>query len=467
MRAHRRGIYAIMESFGKPPFSLSLYSAVLLFCGALFNGCGGTTAETGPQVAVKPVPAVESPREENGTVKFLEDRIKDDPDDFIAYNKLAGSYLQRLRETGNIQYLDLAMKAAQSSLSVMPAEANKGGLAVQAQAKYSSHDFAGAREDAARLVEIEPGKGYPFQILGDALIELGEYDKAVEAYRKMVEFGGVQAQTRIGMEQRLGRRAFLDGDVKKSLDHYAAALKLALKPPGATPETLAWCYWQAGEASFKMGDYQAAEKNYRASLDTFPNYPQAVASLGRARAAQGDLDGAIVQFETVVRRLPDPVFVGELGDLYQLAGKADDAARQYALVEQIARLSALSGRLYNRQLANFFADHDMKPDEAYLMAVGEYAGRKDIYGADAVAWTAFKAGKLDEARASMKEAMKLGTRDARLFYHAGMIAAALGDRETARKNLSAALELNPAFDQLQARKAKDALAQLDHAGTAG
>ena len=432
---------------------------LVCLCALGLVGCGRTEAVTEPGSPTAEILQPRQPADRNSTIGFLEDRVKSDPEDFVALNKLGGAYLQRLRETGDVVYLDLALRAARSSLSILPAEKNKGGLAIQAQAKFSSHDFAGARDDASVLVGLEPGKGYPYQILGDAFIELGEYEKADDAYRKMEEFGGVQALTRIGMEQRLGRRAFLNGDLKSSGEHYTNALKLALKPPGAAPEALAWCYWQAGEAAFKTGDYATAEKQYRLSLDTFPNYPQAVASLGRSRAAQGDLAGAIEQFETVVRRLPDPMFVAELGDLYQLTGRTDDAARQYTLVEQIAWLTALSGRLYNRQLALFYADHDMKPDEAYRMAVGEYENRKDVYGADAVAWAAFKAGKILEAQAAMKEAMRLGTRDARLFYHAGMIAGALGNLDESRRMLEAALKLNPAFDQLQAQKARNQLSQ--------
>jgi tetratricopeptide (TPR) repeat protein len=398
---------------------------------------------------------------ENSTIRFLEDRVKSDPDDFVAHNKLGSAYLQRLRETGDISYLELATRSAKASLSVIPAEKNKAGLAVLAQAKYSSHDFAGARDDALRLVELEPGKGYPYQILGDALQELGEYEKAAEAYRKMEEYGGVQAITNVGMEQRLARRAFLEGDNARSLKHYSNALNLALKPPGAPPETVAWCYWQVGEAAFKVGDYRAAEKNYRASLDTFPNYPQAAASLGRVRAAEGDIAGAIEHFEAVVRRLPDPVFVAELGDLYLIAGRKADAVAQYALVEQIARLSALSGQLYNRQLAAFYADHGIKLEEAAAMAAKEYERRKDIYGADAVAWTAFRAGKVPEAKAAMTDALRLGTRDAKILYHAGMIESALGNREGSRKMLEAALRLNPAFDLIQAQYARNELARLE------
>ena len=158
--------------------------------------------------------------------------------------------------------------------------------------------------------------------------------------------------------------------------------------------------------------------------------------------------------------MPDPNFAAALGDLYKLAGRDEEAGAQYALVESIGRLSQASGVLYNRQLALFYADHDMKPEEAYANASKEYELRRDIYGADAVAWTALKAGKVVEAQAAMKEALKLGTKDARLFYHAGMIEKAAGNNREAMRLLTLALKTNPGFDPMQVNVAKAAIAAL-------
>ncbi len=92
-----------------------------------------------------------------------------------------------------------------------------------------------------------------------------------------------------------------------------------------------------------------------------------------------------------------------------------------------------------------------------MPATREYEVRRDIYGADALAWTALKAGHLAEAQAKMKEALRLGTKDARLFYHAGMIAKAAGDGRGAKQWLEKALQLNPQFDPLLALSARQAL----------
>ena len=120
----------------------------------------------------------------------------------------------------------------------------------------------------------------------------------------------------------------------------------------------------------------------------------------------------------------------------------------------------MNGELYNRQYALFYADHSLRPEEAYAEASREYAVRRDIYGADAVAWTALKAGKLAVARARIKEALRLGTQDAMLFYHAGMISRAAGDTAGAKAFLERALVLSPQFDPLQVRRARQALAGL-------
>ena len=84
----------------------------------------------------------------------------------------------------------------------------------------------------------------------------------------------------------------------------------------------------------------------------------------------------------------------------------------------------------------------------------------DRDGADALAWTALKAGKLSAAQTAIKDALRLNTKDARLFYHAGMIEKASGNDAQAKDYLRRALKMNPMFDALPAEKARATLAEL-------
>src|SRR5204863_7174550 len=120
---------------------------------------------------------------------------------------------------------------------------------------------------------------------------------------------------------------------------------------------------------------------------------RALGGLARARAAQGDIAGAIVAYEHATRVFPDLAQVGALGDLYRIVGREADALAQYQLVEHIGTLGALAGALYDRQLALFRADHDVDVDGAYDAAAREYAVRRDVYGAAAAAWSEPKAGE--------------------------------------------------------------------------
>jgi len=430
--------------------ALGLGLATLSGCGGWWSGPAANAVAVAPAAAT--LPGDETALE--AMTRFLEDRVKRDPEDFAAHNKLAACYFQRARETGSSDYLELAARAARASLAAMPEVRNTGGLAALAQSQFSTHDFAAARDHAVRLTQLDPGKSYPYGLLGDALLELGEYEKAAAAYRQMEGWGGGISES---TETRLARLAQLRGDHAGAQRHFTNALVLALDLPVPPRETVAWCRWQLGETAFATGDYETAARHYADALVTFPDYYRALASLGRVSAARGDLAGAIEHYEHAIRRLPDPAFVAALGDLYKLAGREKDAAAQYALVEQIGNLSAVKGALYNRQLALFYADHDMKAEEAYANAAKEYEARRDIYGADALAWTALKAGKITEAQAAIKEALRLGTRDAKLFYHAGMIAHAAGDEVAARDYLKRALALNPQFDPLQVVSARKIL----------
>jgi hypothetical protein len=61
------------------------------------------------------------------------------------------------------------------------------------------------------------------------------------------------------------------------------------------------------------------------------------------------------------------------------------------------------------------------------LAEDEMNARADVFTMDTLAWTLSANGRLAEAREYSKRALREGTQDARLFYHAGSIALDVGD----------------------------------------
>ena len=102
----------------------------------------------------------------------------------------------------------------------------------------------------------------------------------------------------------------------------------------------------------------------------------------------------------------------------------------------------------------------MKLAEALELAKKELEVRQDIYAYDLLAWTLYKNNQPQEALAAMTEALRLGTQDARLFFHAGTIHLRLGDVAEAKTHLQRALATNPHFHIFHADMARRTLEGL-------
>lgn len=79
---------------------------------------------------------------------------------------------------------------------------------------------------------------------------------------------------------------------------------------------------------------------------------------------------------------------------------------------------------------------------------------------DTLAWALARSGRWAQARAAARKAVRETTPDARLQYHAGVIALESGDRAEAARRLALALALNPRFHPVDADDARERLARL-------
>jgi len=240
----------------------------------------------------------------------------------------------------------------------------------------------------------------------------------------------------------------------------ATAIGKATKAPA---ESIAWTEWQLGAEYFAQGNLPAAESSFRRSLESYPNYYRALAGMAQLRAAQKNFDDAIVFYQKAIAILPMPEYAAALGEVFERIGKPEQARQQYELVEYIGKLNGLNQALYNRELAYFYADHNIKAKEGLELAQRELGYRRDIYAYDVLAWNLYRNGKYDAARDAIEKALRLGTKDAKLFYHAGMIHHRLGELEKAKDFLTQALSTNPHFHILFADHATNTLKEIETA----
>ena len=391
-------------------------------------------------------------------------RVKMYPQDFAAYDGLGGAYLQKGRETGDADYYERAKVALRQSLDLQSSDfAASSAMTHMAIACMAEHRFAEALAWAQKALALGSGDPSPWAIVGDALADMGDYDAAAEAYARLQNPLASQEE-KLGLsferDSRLSSLELVAGHTEKAIELMRSAARTAIETH-MTAENIAWSEYQLGEELFQVGDYADAEKAYLAALDQYPSYYRALGGLAKVRAARGKLDDAVEYYKRALAVVPFPEYAAALGDLYQKLQQPDQAQKEYELVEFIGHLSQVNREIHNRDLAFFYADHDIKLDQSLALARSELDIRRDIYTWDVIAWSLFKNGKLQEAADAISHALQPGTVDAQIFFHAGMIYERLGDVSVAKTFLHRALNLSPQFHVQHAETARVTLAGLE------
>jgi tetratricopeptide (TPR) repeat protein len=372
--------------------------------------------------------------------------------DFISATNLGLLYDARGRLTGDIGDYGRAKAALDKALAIVPT--HLPARLLHARILQTTHDFAGALTESRAILADDPTQAGAVATMGDALLELGDVDAAAGAFSRLATEVPGPAVT-----ARLSRLAFLRGDAAGAGTLAGTAFDEALAE-GDTGAQLGWYAYLAGTVALSAGDAAAALSWFDRAVSTWPGSYLALAGTARAEAALGRTDDAIASYGKAIAVAPQPDALSALGDLYALRGDTKLAEQQYATVEAIAQLATLNRQVYNRQLVLFSVNHDRNVTDALRLAQEELVVRKDVYGYDAEAWALLANGRASDADAAMQQALVLGTRDALLDYHAGMIALALGDTARARTSLTAALAIKGALDPLSAARAEAALGKL-------
>jgi tetratricopeptide (TPR) repeat protein len=383
-------------------------------------------------------------------VAFWEKRVRAGGS-FLDLIHLADAYLDRSRASGGLD--DLTRAATALDLAAKTAPYPEQVTVRRALVAFALHDFHGAIERADGVLVDTPQDLAALGVAADARLEIGDLAGARDRYERLARLAPSPAAW-----SRLGRLAFLTGDIDGAMRLVARAAAVS-REEGA-PDAVAFYQFQLGDLCRAGGELIRAEAAYSASLDALPDYVPAMAGLAAVLQATGRRDEAIGILERATARLPQPELIAALGDLYALSGQASKAEEQYRLVEGIAKLTTATGSVYDRQLVIFAADHQRHVAAAVKRARAELAVRGDIYGHDALAWALYRAGSLDEAAEQAHAALALGTPDPRIAYHAGLIAAARGERPQAVALLQRALAGAAVLPPLQVPAARAALAAL-------
>jgi tetratricopeptide (TPR) repeat protein len=368
------------------------------------------------------------------------------PEDLHCQNLLAGAYIQKMRETVDFGYIERAEKLVTHVLATE--RENYEASRLRSEIGLERHRFAEVAGFSREMIRTAPYDAWNWGTLGDALMELGQYDEAADAYQKMMSVRPNQSSY-----NRASYYRWVMGDAEGAI----AIMQQAIAAGSPAAENTAWCLADVGNLYFKIGRLEQASEAYTAALHTFAGYHPAFAGLGRVQAAQGKYAEAIESFRRAQAVVPMPEYTAALAELYQRTGKTAESRQQLELLDVVDRMGSANNEKTNRNLALIFADQDRKPDRALELAQAELAVRGDVYTYDALAWALCKNGRYEEAERAAAQAVRFGTPEPAFYYHAGMIANALGKKSAAVEHLERARALNLHFDVRQSEIAEATL----------
>jgi TolB-like protein/Tfp pilus assembly protein PilF len=229
----------------------------------------------------------------NKAADYFNQAIAADPNYALAYVGLADSYvLMPLYGAGTPQDCYPKAKAAAEKALQLDDTLAEAHTSLAQIFCYYDLDFVRAAREYQRAIELNPNYPTAHQWYGSsALTALGRFDEAIAEVKRAI-----------------------------ALDPLSLVINADL-----------------GNSYYRARRYDEAIKQLRKTVDLDPGFYYAHWNLGSALAANGDLAGAIEEYEKARSLNDDPSMLGLLGNAYAAAGKKSEAIKIRDELEAISK----------------------------------------------------------------------------------------------------------------------------------
>jgi tetratricopeptide (TPR) repeat protein len=428
----RRTLYAVLTVF-------SLVFAAFIF----FNGKNKSTL---PELKDRSGVLAQDP--EWATVKANYTKICQEleakPEDKKTMLQLAKTFMQEGRVTGDFSYynkaaldmVDLVLKKDSIHLEA---------ICLKAMIFLSQHRFSEAKELAENAQQLNPHYSFVYGLLCDANVELGKYAEAVAAADKMVS-----TRPDIRSYSRVSYLREIHGDLPGAIE--AIQMAVSAGYPGA--EDKSWSRMVLAHLYEDSNALDKAEEQYQIALSERPDYPFALAGLGKIARYKKDYPKAIEYLEKAKGVMADAAFFEELIDLYRLNGqpeKSEECAKitiDALLSDNISAAKDKSlGHYSDMELSHLYLKTNQL-DKALQHAMVEQQRRPDnIDACETLARVYFKMGKPAEAAALLETALRTKSQKPERLALAGQVKNALGQQAEGEALIAQGMALKPYMEQ--------------------
>ena len=472
----------------------------------LLAACGGSTDNTTAVAGTAPTVQLvvpELPRrtvelgvpDEYDQLRTTYDKarlaIAKNPNDMASWLRMSEVFITEARITGNFG------SNFDAALSILDHVIEKSGtdkarrseaLTLKAAVKLSQHQFSEALVLGKEAVALDPYRAFNYGVLVDANVELGNYEEAVLMSDKMVT-----TRPDLRSYSRISYLREIHGDIPGAME----AMDMAVKAGYPGQEETSWCRTVLGRLHENTGDLKNAETQYMIAITERPNYPPAMAAMGRLELKKKNTTKAEEWLNQAIALVPDPHYYMELARVHAAQGRMDDRTMAMTKAEELlvglsgldkSHTHAHGGDLHAHTTAiddGKAHDHDGTshshtdtaasdhshaasiPDHGHSHEVGlemgrfelefhkdlpvalanglhEYAIRPDNIDVNALlAGVYYAMGDLDNARMHLVKARRTGTKDAYTTCVAGLVAAKSGEAKVGKSFIAQAFKTDP------------------------
>ena len=384
-------------------------------------------------------------------VDYYRKKIENNNRDPKNYIELTQVYLQEARVTGlHHKYMMYAENLMNTALDIDPG--NFEAMITKASILMIYHRFNEAKQLVLKSTQKNPYNSAAYGVLCDAYVETGEYEKAVSTCDKMLSI-----HPDINSYSRASYLREIYGDMNSAID----AMRLAADAGLTGSDSRAWALYNLGNLYLKVGKLDTAAFIYNGILEERPGYANAYNGLAKIMVVNGNFKKAIEYLFTASQISPDHAFIEELAEIYHLSGNKDSENVMIAEVLKEFEEHETDGWNIKREFAKFCAIHNINLEEALEGIESEYeTSPSSIEVIHLYAWLLFKNYQTEKGMSIIQKAMKFGTHNPVLKYHAGIIFEAGGRYKDALNHFQTSLAENLFIHPLYFEDARSRIASL-------
>lgn len=241
----------------------------------------------------------------------LRNQLTANTNDHKAATALAYLFIKEARITGEHGHYYPAAQAVLDHIlenKTLDNEDRFNALVTKAGVQLSLHDFNAALNTGQTALALNPYNAQIYGVLVDCHVELGQYQKAVLLADQMV---AIRPDLRSYSRVSYLREIFGDIDGAKK------AMLMAIQAGYPGQEETAWAMHTYAEMLMRYGYNQEARMVYESILQERPNYPFAIAGLGKLAIKANDFNEAESRLKDAIDIVPEVDFYVTLANLYK------------------------------------------------------------------------------------------------------------------------------------------------------